>query len=98
MAIIFGAAAALRDAGGCVPRAVVAVEELILTDALPLVVKVDVLQKKMLKKTVETGGTCSIRMLERCRMQLWVDTVKNTHKKVGAMKMEKGKQDGWLAL
>ena len=52
MAIIFGAAAALRDAGGCVPRAVVAVEELILTDALSLVVKVDVLQNRMLKKMV----------------------------------------------
>lgn len=45
MAIILGAAAALRDAGGLVPLAGMAVEELILTDPLSLVVKVDVLQR-----------------------------------------------------
>ena len=52
MAIIFGAAAALRNTGGLVPLAGVTIEELILADSLPLVVKVDVLQNRMLKKMV----------------------------------------------
>ena len=43
MTIVLGAAAALGDAGGRVPRAGVAVEELILANALPSVVEVDVL-------------------------------------------------------
>jgi len=43
MAVIFLAAAALGDAGGRVPLTGEAVEELVLANALALVVKVDVL-------------------------------------------------------
>ena len=60
MAIILGAAAALCDAGGLVPLAGVAVEELILTDALSLVVKVDVLQRVVWREIFGKGG--SIRL------------------------------------
>ena len=79
MTVVFGTAAVLRDAGGRVPLVGVAIKELILADALPLVVKVNVLQNRMLKKMVGKGGTCSVRMLERCRMQEWADGAEPMH-------------------
>ena len=53
MTVILGAAAGvLVCAGGRVPLAGVVVEELILTNAIPFVVKVDVLQRGVWREMV----------------------------------------------